>query len=471
MLKLINDLIDQHSGKNKTALIDFSSGSAKNYTYDQMVVMAESVAAYLHDINHNHSERIGIVSDNSANYLFLFFGILKYGATAVLINKKLSRDHVADQILESKCSLLFSDDHESYEIKNINIKDFFNQLPLKSYKNSLIDPDQPAFVLFTSGSSGRPKGAVISHKRHVWNIASVSNNNKRHGQLKSLVTSPLFHSNGLTTIEGCFNIGSTVLLFPKFDAVQILENIESYKVDILFCVPSMLAMMLKHISEYDVSSVRYIRTASSQLSENLIAQTLKHFTNAEIINSYGCTELGPALFGPHPQGKKRPPNSVGYPRSGVEIKLNEGTLFVKTPGSMIGYLDSMNVNDWFNTGDVFRVDEEGFYYYLGRNDDMFKCGGNKVYPADVENILESHKDIVLSAVIGIEDDIKGHKPIAFVVIEKNSSITENEIKDYFLTKAPAYLCPRKIIFLDEIPLGTTGKIDKASLIEISTIRL
>ena len=200
------------------------------------------------------------------------------------------------------------------------------------------------------------------------------------------------------------------------------------------------------------------------------------FPNALITNGYGTTEAI-AIFGRHPQGKPTPVIALGHPLSTVEVRLvdpsgaeaAEGELWVRGPGVMNGYHNLPEVtaerltDGWYHTGDVMKRDADGFFYFVGRVDDMFVCGGENVYPGDVERMLERHPGIHQSAVVPVDDAVKGALPVAYVVAERGSKLTEADVKAWALEHGPAYQHPRSVWLLDELPLAGTAKIDKAVL--------
>jgi acyl-coenzyme A synthetase/AMP-(fatty) acid ligase len=236
----------------------------------------------------------------------------------------------------------------------------------------------------------------------------------------------------------------------------------------------MVSMMIQenHIKTANLTSVQHIRSASSHFNEHLLESVKKYFPNAVVLNSYGITEVGPGLFGPHPNGLPRPITSVGYPADGITYRLVNGILQIKSPSMQVSYYNgslnnSFTEDGFFNTNDLFRIDENGFYYFLGRNDDMFKCGANRVYPVEVQLILESHPLVNSAFVISLSDVIKGHKPYAFVVLKKGEFITEDELKQYCLSNGPAYQHPRRVWIIDELPLTGTNKVNGQLLKEIA----
>jgi len=226
-----------------------------------------------------------------------------------------------------------------------------------------------------------------------------------------------------------------------------------------------------------------IQVGSAPLSETLIAQVEEVFPNARISNGYGTTEAGAGMFGAHPDGIPTPSLSIGYPQEHVKIRLvdgadeNEGVLQVITPAAMNGYLnlpektaEKMSDDGWVDTGDIMRRDEQGFFYFVGRDDDMFNCGGENVYPGEVERILETDPRVAECCVVPIPDEVKAFKPVAFVVTAVGTTLNEDEVKAIALADAPAYMHPRRVYFLETMPLAGTNKIDRASLTRLATER-
>jgi acyl-CoA synthetase (AMP-forming)/AMP-acid ligase II len=235
----------------------------------------------------------------------------------------------------------------------------------------------------------------------------------------------------------------------------------------------------------DLTSVEFIRMGSAPVSEALMAATHKAFPKAKVTNAYGTTEAGPVVFGPHPKGLPQPEDSVGYPHPKVQLRLvdggnrnaDQGVLEMKCPALMNGYHNRPDVKPPFTddgfyiTGDVFRRDRDGFHYFLGRTDDMFVSGGENIYPADVERMLETHPDVSQAVVIPVDDDIKGTKPVAFVIPKAGHKPTEDAIKQYALASAPAFQHPRFVWFVDELPLASTNKVDRAALRRLAQERV
>jgi acyl-CoA synthetase (AMP-forming)/AMP-acid ligase II len=190
------------------------------------------------------------------------------------------------------------------------------------------------------------------------------------------------------------------------------------------------------------------------------------------------------VFGPHPQGLPQPENSVGYPHPKVELRLVDGAdraaargvLEMKCPALMNGYHNRPDIkpftsDGFYITGDVFRRDDNGFHYFVGRTDDMFVSGGENIYPTDVERMLERHPDVGQAVVIPIDDDIKGTKPVAFIIPKTGHTPSEAAIKQFALANAPAYAHPRFVWFVDDLPLASTNKVDRTALRKLAQERI
>lgn len=470
----IGQIIDKTKNQQKLAIIDFIKGCPRFFNYDQLDSQADFVSCGLKELGIVQGDKVAIVSENCFEFLVYFFGIMRLGAIAVLINKKLTSQQISAALHESESKLIFTDDHLDTKIKQFHILNDYEKI-IRDRRDNIFFPqeDSIAFILYTSGSVNDPKGALIRHSGHSWAIAR----HKKHDATTSdkrivLISSPLYHANGLTTTEGSIAGHSTIILLPKFDADKSIDVIKKYKVNTLYGIPTMLSLIVQQSEKnnYVCDSVREIRMASAHVTQKLYDKLRNYFPKALISNNYGITEVGPGLFGQHPDGIKVPPRSVGYPAPGIEYRIIDGVLQIKSPSMIRSYISNappLTDDGFFITNDLFSIDEQGFYYFEGRADDMFKCGGNRVYPKDIEFILDQHPCVNESFVIALPDEIKGHKPYAFVVLQKGKQVTEKELKNYCLENMPAYQHPRRIWFLNQLPLAGTNKIAKKELLDLA----
>ena len=343
---------------------------------------------------------------------------------------------------------------------------------------------QPAMFLYTSGSTGQPKGVVLSHESHLWVLEKRRRSPLTERQ-RVLVAAPLYHMNALSTAHAALAQGDSVVLLPSFTVPGYVDAISRYRCTSLSAVPTMIAMLLRDpelLLSTDLSSVTAIRMGSAPVSPALYQAIRAQFPQARIANVYGTTEAGPIGFGPHPLGNETPLGSLGYPDPEVRFRLSgvedlapgEGVLEIQCPALMTEYhklpeltARVLTPDGYYITGDVFRRDENGFYYFVGRSDDMFVCGGENVYPGEVERILESHPAVQQSCVVALPDEIKWRKPVAFVVLRPGSTVSEGELREYTLLQGPAYQHPRRVWFLEALPLAGTNKIDKHALTQVA----
>ena len=470
---------------DRLALIDFGTGVERHFSYGDLRRQTGAVARGLLRRGLKRGDRVAILSLNRAEFLFSFLGAMQAGLVAVPVNHKLPADTVSYIVDDCDARVALGDAARlrlaPANIAKVYFDDNFDALLDEGpFAPAQMLPEEPAMFLYTSGSSGRPKGVVLSHYSHIW-VMTVRTRVPGPAGQRSLVAAPLYHMNGLGVCQANFAQGDTVVLLPQFTAAGYIEAIGRCRVDLLTSVPTMIAMMLRErelLAHTDLSSVRVVRMGSAPLTQSLIEQVRSVFPNAQIANGYGTTEIGPIVFGPHPDGIKQPELSPGYAHRAVQLRLvrdgrevtDEGVLEARCGALMTHYhklpeatAKVMTADGYYRTGDVFRRDDNGFFFFVGREDDMFVCGGENIFPGEVEKMLERHPGIHQAAVIPVPDELKGHKPVAFVVRSSGAAVDEDAVKAYAIANAPAYQHPRRVIFIDEMPLAGTNKIDKRAL--------
>ncbi len=418
---------------------------------------------------------------NSAALIAAMFAIMQRGGVAVPMNTKFPEELLNYVTEDAAISRTLVDDHFLDALPDTTASQSLPDLGSATGGSTIKEPEpgQPALVLYTSGSTGRPKGVLLSHDSQ---LAMVDRMKDVLREKTGIVAAPLYHMNGLLFCWSLMAGGGTVVLMPRFEARKYLQAIHDYRVDILTGVPTMLSLILKEqdlIASLDLSCVKAISVGSAPLSETLIEQVEKVFPAARVTNSYGTTEAGALMFGPHPEGIPVPSLSLGHAQPHVDLRLvggtaNEGVLEIRTPAAMNEYLnlpektaEKIDPEGWINTGDIMRRDEHGFYYFVGRDDDMFVCGGENIYPGEVERMLESDARVAECCVVPVPDEVKGQKPVAFVVIAVGREISEQEAQEIALAQGPAYMHPRHVYFLDTMPLAGTNKIDRKVLTDLA----
>jgi long-chain acyl-CoA synthetase len=472
----LGEAIDRDGDRDDPALIDLGGeATPRVYSFRQLDEMSDALARGLVARGLESGDRIAIVSANRAEYMAAFLGAMRAGFVPVPVNIKLPPASVEYIIRDSDAKIVLSEDG------------FDSVLSPGRFTAVRPAPRQPAMFLYTSGSTGKPKGVVLSHESHLWVLAMRRrpSSTARH---RVLVAAPLYHMNGLSTAHAALAQHDSVVLLPKFTPASYVDAITRYRCTAISAVPPMMAMMLREhelVRRTDLSSVSAIRMGSAPVSVALHDSLRRLFPHAEINNVFGTTESGPITFGPHPEGLTPPFRSVGCSHPQVHLRLvdgenmaaDEGVLHIKCPALMNGYhklpeatRKVMTPDGYYISGDVFSRDAQGFYFFVGRADDMFVCGGENIYPSEVEKMLEGHPAIQQACVVPVAHEIKGQKPAAFIVLKPGAAVSEQEIKAYALANAPAYQHPRRVWFLKELPLAGTNKIDTKALMKLAEER-
>jgi acyl-CoA synthetase (AMP-forming)/AMP-acid ligase II len=488
----------QADSPSQVALIDIGSGGApREYTYDEIDRLADGVARRLASMGHAPGSSIAILAANSVPYVAATLGIMRAGLVAVPVNFKFPAELIHYVLQDSGAQLVFHDAARRDAIPaglqavSLEPQAFERFVDPGDFEPVVPAPRATAMMLYTSGSTGRPKGVLLSHQSQLWVVHVRRTATPLRGE-RALIAAPLYHMNAMALVLLSLAEHATTVLLPQFTARAYLQAIERYRCTWLTAVPPMIAMMLQEgelLRQTDLSSVRALRMGSAPVSASLMAQIRRILPQARVINAYGTTEGGPVVFGPHPQGLPTPEMSVGYPHPQVSVRLqrgpedgpDQGVLEMKSPGLMTGYhnrpaggqpgsdtaapaLAAPFTHDgYYISGDVFQRDANGFYTFIGRRDDMFVSGGENIYPAEVERMLERHPAVQQACVVPVDDEIKGTKPVAYVVLRAGAQADEATLKAWSLQHAPAYQHPRRVWFIDALPLASTNKIDRGAL--------
>lgn len=476
----------EHAGLARIALVDLRDPAApREHAFSELDAACNAVARGLARKGLTRGDRIGILALNRAEFVVTLLGAMRAGVIPVPINVKLAADTVRYIISDAGAKLAFCESGYSHLLPQ--------DLPAVMYDEpgaytSFLDPgaytaiepeaETVAIQPYTSGSTGKPKGVLLSHYGQNWSRRILAHTRGTTGNDVILVAAPLYHKNALNAIKQGLTAGAKLVLMPQFNVEQYIAAIEKYRCTVISGVPTMISMLLARgdlLARTDTASVRTVMMGSAPSSAQLLTDIRAHFPNAEPLVVYGVTEGGPVPLGPHPQGKPRPAGSIGVPYAGTEAKLvngphpDEGELLLKNPGMLLGYHNLPEESakrlhgGWYHTGDVCRRDSEGFYYFVGRTDDMFVCGGENIFPIEVERLLERHPAVHQACVMPFEHEMKGQVPYAFVVLRNDAAASEDELKAHALANGPAYQHPRRVFFLEQLPLAGTNKVDRGQL--------
>jgi acyl-CoA synthetase (AMP-forming)/AMP-acid ligase II len=477
-------LFAEHAQSDRPAIIDLRDASQPQpVSFRQLDLECDAFARGLARAELAPGDRVGILSLNRAEFVVALLGAMRAGVVPVPVNVKLAPDSVAYILNDAGARIVFAEREARRLIPAaLRVVEFgreFERFVDPGPFNAFVPkPDSIAIQPYTSGSTGRPKGVLLTHYGQNWSRRILAHTRGTTGKDVILVAAPLYHKNALNAIKQGFTAGAMLPLLPQFDIERYIEAIGRHRCTVISGVPTMMAMLLTRkdlLAKIDTTSVRTIMMGSAPSSPQLIRELRAIFPNAEPLVVYGVTEGGPVPLGPHPEGKPRPIGSLGVPYPGTEAKLiggpgpDEGELALKNPGNLLGYHNlpeetAKRLRDgWYYTGDVCRRDAEGFYYFVGRTDDMFVSGGENIYPGEVEALLQRHPAVHQALVMPFDHELKGQVPYAFVVTRDGAKVSEDDLKQFALANGPAYQHPRRVFFLKELPLAGTNKIDRDRL--------
>jgi long-chain acyl-CoA synthetase len=485
---------------DKVAVIDLAGGRERQVTYRALDQRMDRVAAMLAGLGAQPGERIAVLVGNRVEFLEAFFGAMRLGAIPVILNTRLAADTLRAIFADAGCRIAVIDPGCSRHAVAIAA-----QLPLAhrialdeappgflAYEAALaaagaavappaLEPDAQAFQPYTSGSTGRPKGAIMTHRGMLWYVA----HNQRHWPAspddRGCVALPLFHKNALRgTVKPMLFAGGSFVLMPGFDPKAYVDALAKYRCTFSRGVAAVFTMVLEqrdHLDTLDLSALRAMSIGSAVVPPELLDAVERALPHVRMSESYGLTEGGSPFRAP-PDGRPVPRGSVGVQAPDTEVKLvdahgraqrSEGELLIRSPYVCLGYHNQPEVtaeklaDGWLRTGDIFHRDADGFYFFRSRIDDMFSCGGENVYPKEVENVLFTHPDVADAVVAPVPHAAKGFVPAAMVVARAGARPSEAALKAHCLERGPAYAHPRFIAIVPQLPLNGAGKIDRAAV--------
>ena len=475
-------------GPQKEAVIDTVSG--KRYTYQELNQKANRLAGYLQqECGLKAGDRLAVVSKNNIEYVILFFACAKSGIIMVPLNYRLPQAGLNELMEDADPHLVVYSDEFSFvkedaaEAISINTikKILYSSQPDPEIYEA--DAEDIAMILYTSGTTGKSKGAMISWRQIHWNSINTEISLELTGQDCAFVNTPFYHTGGWhVLLTPLIHHGGKLVLQPEFDAADCNELIEKEDITILFGIPTMLRMMMEesNFADVDVSSVRFAICGGESCPIPIINRYKEK--GIPIRQGYGLTEAGPNCYSLPAEDAIRKKGSVGFPNFHIGVKIvddnNEevpqgevGELLMKGPHVFTGYWKNPKATDetiddgWVHTGDLFRCDDDGYYYMVGRKKEMFISGGENVYPVQVEKVIYEHDAVAQVAVIGVPDEQWGETGCAFVVLKDGASLTKDELQGYCREYLAGYQIPKHIFFRDSLPIGDSNKIQKRDLEE------
>lgn len=490
----------------------FVDGS-RSWSFSQMDESADHVACGLLALGLQRGDRIGVLGLNQIGWLQLFFGAARIGVCVVALSVRYRDHELLGMLGDSGAKALFtvrSADGVDFVAMARGVRDRLDQLvhigtfeadsegaltlaalertPIDAQRlaqaSAAVGADDAAMAIFTSGTTGRPKGALLTHG----SMLAAARGQAEHLNVVPgdhvKVAMPLNHVGGITCcILTMLLGGASSELVPAFKAETVLQMMAARPPTVIVGVPTMLTLLLMHREKVpvDLSGVRLVITGGSNADGELLSRLMAAMPRAAMMNLYGLSESSGALvMTPWDADRAAVLSSIGRPLPGVEMRVVDssgadvpagevGELWFRGLGVVKGYLGreategAFGPDGWLRTGDMGCIDERGFIHLRGRKKDMFIQGGFNVYPVEVENFIASHPGVLMVAGIGVPDPVLGEVGRYYVVLRPGAALTAEELRAYCAQHLADYKVPRQIVFRDQLPLTPTGKVLKAAL--------
>jgi fatty-acyl-CoA synthase len=494
---------------DRDALLSLPGG--QSYTYAELNARANRLANWMRTLGVEKGDRVSILAHNGIEYVDLFYGLAKIGAILAPLNWRLVARELVYIVNDCQpkvliCGPEFTDvlaemrpEIEVAHYVAVQGAEFDGAL---AYDARLVtaadaepprpplDPDDPYAILYTSGTTGRPKGAMIPHRQILWNAINTIASWGLNENDVSPVFTPLFHAGGLFAfLTPLFYAGGRILLFRTFDLDAIFQAILDERCTVVLGVPTIFRMIMDHpnFPAADFRHVRFFISGGAPLPPELVHEWLAA-KGGVFRQGYGLTEVGANCFSMTDGESVTKLGSVGKPIFHSKMRLinpgtgkdvatgEEGELRIWGPHVCTGYwhdpeasagslwYDPVDASGpWFCTGDMARMDEDGFYYIIGRYKDMIKSGGENVYAAEVEAVFREHPAVSEAALIGMPHETWGEVGLMVVVLDKGQKATEEELRAFCGEHVARYKVPKQVVFAQELPYSSYGKVLKGEL--------
>ena len=471
------------------------------FSYRQLNELSIAAAVQLSNAGVQSGDRVALMLPNAPSFPVWYYATLRLGAIAVSINTRLAASEVEFMVNDCQAKVfigsnqlddLVVDSLPSCVTTKMSVNDVTAETAdgpkttTPSTSNNAwhdADPDDAALILYTSGTTGFPKGATLSHRNVRSNVCAFNHLCNMQKDDRVLLAVPLFHCFGQNALlNSVLNVGATIVLQQRFDLNETKQLIAEHQVTQLYGVPMMFGLLHDSCSPTDLQSVTYCFTAAAKMPIQT-GQAWREKFDMPIYEGYGLTETSP--FASYNHRFCFEPGSIGMPIDGVEIKVVDtesnaecptgelGEIVIRGPNVMLGYWNRPDdtaaaIRDgWFHSGDIGRIDDRGYLYVVDRVKDMIAVGGLKVFPAEVERVLLDHESVKQAAVIGAPDQVFGEQVVAYLVLHdsEDDAASLQQIEQHAKQHLGNYKVPRRFIKIDELPRNPSGKVLKTKLRE------
>ncbi|RII11741.1 Long-chain-fatty-acid--CoA ligase [Streptomyces sp. YIM 130001] len=484
------------------ALIDGVAGTT--VTYAQLDTFHRRIAAALAESGLRKGDVLALHSPNTVAYPAVFYAATRAGAAVTTVHPLATPDEFAKQLTDSGAtwivtvSPLLDSAREAARIAG-GIREILVCDQAEGHRSILdmlgstapdpdvvVDPEDIAALPYSSGTTGIPKGVMLTHRSIATNLAQLHPTMPVGEGARILAVLPFFHIYGLTALMNApLRHGATVVVLPRFELETFLGAVEEHRITGLYVAPPIVLALAKHpaVSAYDLSSLEFIVSAAAPLDAALAAACSERLGLPPVGQAYGMTELSPGTHVVPLGAQNPPPGTVGKLIASTEMRIvslddpakdlpagERGEILIRGPQVMKGYLgrpeataDMIDADGWVHTGDVGEVDDDGWLFVVDRVKELIKYKGFQVAPAELEALLLTHRDIADAAVIGVLDEDGNELPKAYVVRQPGSGLTAGRVTDYVAERVSPYKKVRRVEFIDAVPRAASGKILRREL--------
>lgn len=498
----VTDWLDKRAKLSPQHIGLIDTVSERSITYREWNAAANRTAGFLRALGVQKGDRVAVYASNCVEYLDILFACGKIGAIQHNLNWRLAVPELRAMIDDATPLVLIYSQDWNAQVNELraaasSVRHFValdepasphdiaftrrDDYPDTLSESVDLHPDDAWAIYYTGGTTGLPKGAIMTHSNAAWNSINTITTWGITAETVAPLQLPLFHIGGAHIFcLPAVHVGGTTILCKSFDVEQTFDLIASAGVTHYVAVPTMFLLMQQH-PRWDSTDFSHLKLVISGGAPCPIPIVEKFWARGiDFKTGYGLTEAPANNFWLPPNDVRRKPGSVGFPNFHVDMKIvrpdgsmcdvNEpGQLLIRGPHVIPGYWNRPDataesiVDGWLHTGDLARYDHEGYFYIIGRSKDMLISGGENVYPAEVESVMHSHPAVAEAALIGVPDEKWGEVGRAIVVIEPGQMLTEDELIAFLRERLAKYKIPRSVIFVDALPKTAIGKLDKKVL--------
>lgn len=500
----VPDLLDKRAQLTPDRVALHCTITGRDISYTGWNAAAARTAGLLRSLGVAPGDRVAVYAMNCVEYLDVLMACSKSGAVLQNLNWRLSVPELAQIINDAGPPvLIYSGDfaeqvnalrpllHSVRHYVAFDTPAAHGDLPFAerdTFPDAFIhrpdlQPDAPWVICYTGGTTGLPKGAILTHSNMIWNSVNTVMSWGLDRDDVAILNAPLFHTGGINVFTlPLLHAGGRSIVCRGFDADQVFDLVEGAGVTVFFGVPTMFVVMQQHPrwEQADFSRLKIVISGGAPCPMPVFEKFWAR--GVDFKTGYGLTEAGPNTFWLPPADIRRKPGAVGYPLLHVDVRVvgedgreaapgQPGHLLIRGPHVTPGYWNRPDataatiVDGWLHTGDLAVCDEEGVYSIVGRLKDVIISGGENIYPAEVESVMHAHEAVAEAALIGLPDAHWGEVGCACVVLKPGAALTAEELTAFLLERLAKYKVPRRVVFVDELPKTGAGKIDKKLLVQ------